>query len=177
MILRSSIIMYNLHEREFAIFRFFLRYFFFVFLYCLSGCWCLKEDLCPRDDANAQPVRSELESRVHFRQRTSWNIGGTKSGDPPFPFFPPVHPCRLHRCHTFIPRALTHVCREFKARGDEENKEKEVATVYHHQVDGYPDDILLFIVTVQIYIYIYYFSVILIIFHFTILLWLLIKLY
>lgn len=82
--------------------------------------------------------------------------GGTKSGDPPFPFFPPVHPCRLHRCHTFIPRALTHACRELKARGDEENKEKEVATVYHHQVDGYPDDILLFIVTeIQIYIYIY----------------------
>lgn len=45
--------------------------------------------------------------------------------------------------------------RELKARGDEENKEKEVATVYHHQVDGYPDDILLFIVTVQIHISIY----------------------
>lgn len=45
--------------------------------------------------------------------------------------------------------------RELKARGDEENKEKEVATVYHHQVDGYPDDILLFIVTVQIHIHIY----------------------
>lgn len=143
--------------QSFVFFSFFSYFFFIVSLYRFI--WMLmfeRRDLCPRDDANAQPVRSELESRVHFRQRTSWNIGGTKSGDPPFPFFPPVHPCRLHRCHTFIPRALTHACRELKARGDEENKEKEVATVYHHQVDGYPDDILLFIVTeIQIYIYIY----------------------
>lgn len=143
--------------QSFVFFSSFSYFFFIVSLYRFI--WMLmfeRRDLCPRDDANAQPVRSELESRVHFRQRTSWNIGGTKSGDPPFPFFPPVHPCRLHRCHTFIPRALTHACRELKARGDEENKEKEVATVYHHQVDGYPDDILLFIVTeIQIYIYIY----------------------
>lgn len=75
--------------------------------------------------------------------------------------------------HLFRARSLMPV-RELKARGDEENKEKEVATVYHNQVDGYPDNILLFIVIIQIYIYIYlllfcYFDNFIIL-HFTILL-------
>lgn len=85
------------------------------------------------DGANARPARSELESGVlRFRQRTSWNIGGTKyRGIPLFLFFPrgpPLHRVYIGVTRLFRARQRAHSCllaRAHRARGDEENKEKE----------------------------------------------------
>ena len=87
--------------------------------------------------------------------------GGTKSGDPPFPFFlppppppgpPPFAVCigvtRLFRARLLVP-ARAHTERE-GTRKTRRKRVTKIATVYHHQVDGYPGDACtLFIVAVS----------------------------
>lgn len=91
-------------------------------------------------------------------------ISGVQNRGIPLFLFPPVHPYRFHRCHAFIPRAFTRlpVPRNTGQKGGTRKTRRKrvtkIATVYHHQVDGYPDNAPLFIVTVLIHVRDYSFS-------------------
>lgn len=185
-ILRSSIIMYDLHEREFAIFRFFSFLTFslsFPFI-VLSGCWCLKEGIYVRGT-----MRMLSRSAQNWNQEFTFDselaeISGVQNrGIPLFLFFlRSTLAVYIGVIHLFRARSLMPVANS-KQEGTRKTRRKRSQQYIIIKLTAIPTIFCSLLslrfryIYIYIHILIYYFSVILIIFHFTILLWLLIKLY
>lgn len=89
-------------------------------------------------------------------------LGVENQGIPLFLFFPrSTLAVYIGVMRLFRARAHSCLLARTKQEGTRKTRRKRVtkiATVYHHQVDGYPDDAVLFTVTVQIHVHVYSFS-------------------